>query len=122
MAHAVDTVMYLEKEQRFERYAQSQLTVNEFCEWKGVSPAMFCNWRKKLAAGNLADCVSHLHTAGTPKFEDIFDQLDGGPAGSGEAWCFTAMTAESIALVAARVSSLEATNSRGCHGFGAMCE
>ncbi|MFN5438120.1 MAG: IS66 family insertion sequence element accessory protein TnpA [Planctomyces sp.] len=112
----------MEKEQRFERYAQSQVTVNQFCEWKGVSPAMFCNWRKKLAAGNLAERVSHLHTAGTPKFEDIFDQLDGGPAGSGEAGCFTAMTAESIVLVAARLSSLEATNSRGCHGFGAICE
>ena len=47
MAHAVGSVRHLEWVQRLERYAQSQLTVNEFCEWEGVSPATFYNWRKK---------------------------------------------------------------------------
>ncbi|MFN5799193.1 MAG: IS66 family insertion sequence element accessory protein TnpA, partial [Planctomyces sp.] len=36
-----------------EGYAKSKLTVSEFCEWEGVSPATFCNWRKKLATGNV---------------------------------------------------------------------
>jgi len=47
MAHAVGSVRHLECVQRLERYPQSQLTVNEFCEWEGVSPATFYNWRKK---------------------------------------------------------------------------
>ncbi|MFN9295724.1 MAG: IS66 family insertion sequence element accessory protein TnpA, partial [Planctomyces sp.] len=53
MAHTVGSVSYLKSERRLERYAQSQLTVNEFCVWEGVSPATFCNWRKKLATGNV---------------------------------------------------------------------
>ncbi len=59
MAHAVGSVGYLEWERRLERYAQSQLTVNEFCEWEGVSPATMCNWRKKLEAGDVAERVTH---------------------------------------------------------------
>ena len=53
MAHTVGSVSYLKSERRLERYAQSQLTVNEFCVWEGVSPATFCSWRKNLRRGML---------------------------------------------------------------------
>jgi len=76
MAHAVGSVRHLEWVQRLERYAQSQLTVNEFCEWEGVSPATFYNWRKKLATGNVAERVMHRRPSGTSKCDEPGATID----------------------------------------------
>ena len=37
-----------EWEERLLRFGKSGLTVAEFCEWEGVSPASYYNWRKRL--------------------------------------------------------------------------
>ena len=37
--------------ERFQRYADSQPTVGEFCAWAGVPVTAFYVWRKKLAGG-----------------------------------------------------------------------
>jgi hypothetical protein len=37
---------------RFLRYQEADLTVAEFCDWEGISPAAFYMWRKKLRAGS----------------------------------------------------------------------
>lgn len=76
MAHAVGSVRHLEWVKRLERYAQSQLTVNEFCEWEGVSPATFYNWRKKLATGNVAERVMHRRPSGTSKCDEPGATID----------------------------------------------
>ena len=76
MAHTVGSVSYLKSERRLERYAQSQLTVNEFCVWEGVSPATFCNWRKKLATGNVAERVTHRRPSGTSKCDEPRSTID----------------------------------------------
>ena len=49
MGRAIDGVKGREWEERLRRYADSQLTVGEFCVWEGVSVAAFHVWRKKLA-------------------------------------------------------------------------
>jgi len=49
MGRAIDGVKGREWEERLRRYADSQLTVGEFCVWEGVSVAAFYVWRKKLA-------------------------------------------------------------------------
>ena len=51
MGRAIDGVKGREWEERLRRYADSQLTVGEFCVWEGVSVAAFYVWRKKLAGG-----------------------------------------------------------------------
>ena len=76
MAHAVGSVRYREWEQRLERYAKSKLTVSEFCEWEGVSPAAFYNWRKKLATGNVAKRVTNRLPSGTSKCEEPRSMID----------------------------------------------
>ena len=87
MAHAVGSVRYLGWEQRLEGYAQSQLTVNEFCEWEGVSPATFCHWRKKLATGNVAKRVTNRVPSGTSKCDELRSTLDC------VLWCFCVVAA-----------------------------
>ena len=76
MARAMGSVRHLEWVQRLERYAQSQLTVNEFCEWEGVSPATFYNWRKKLATGNEAERVIHRRPSGSSKCDQPGATID----------------------------------------------
>ena len=51
MGRAIDGGKGREWEERLRRYADSQLTVGEFCVWEGVSVAAFYVWRKKLAGG-----------------------------------------------------------------------
>ena len=51
MGRAIDGVKGREWEERLRRYADSQLTVGDFCVWEGVSVAAFYVWRKKLAGG-----------------------------------------------------------------------
>ena len=51
MGRAVAGVTGREWEDRLRRYADSQLTVGEFCVWEGVSVAAFYVWRKKLGGG-----------------------------------------------------------------------
>ena len=51
MGRAIDGVKGREWEERLRRYADSQLTVGEFCVWEGVSVAAFYVWRKRLAGG-----------------------------------------------------------------------
>jgi hypothetical protein len=51
MGRAIDGVKGREWEERLRRYADSQLTVGEFCVWEGVSVAAFYVWRKKLGGG-----------------------------------------------------------------------
>ena len=48
MGRAIDGVKGREWEERLRRYADSQLTVGEFCVREGVSVAAFYVWRKKL--------------------------------------------------------------------------
>ncbi len=36
--------------ERLDRFAHSELTIAEFCELEGYSPASFYQWRRKLAA------------------------------------------------------------------------
>jgi len=51
MGRAIDGVKGREWEERLRRYADSQLTVGDFCVWEGVSVAAFYVWRKKLGGG-----------------------------------------------------------------------
>jgi hypothetical protein len=51
MGRAIDGVKGREWERRLRRYADSQLTVGDFCVWEGVSVAAFYVWRKKLGGG-----------------------------------------------------------------------
>ena len=51
MGRAIDVVKGREWEERLRRYADSQLTVGDFCVWEGVSVAAFYVWRKKLGGG-----------------------------------------------------------------------
>ena len=51
MGRAIADVKGREWEKRSRRYADSQLTVGEFCVWEGVSVAALYVWRKKLAGG-----------------------------------------------------------------------
>ena len=51
MGRAIDGVKGREWEERLRRYADSQLTVGEFCVWEDVSVAAFYVWRKKLGGG-----------------------------------------------------------------------
>ncbi|MFN5624844.1 MAG: IS66 family insertion sequence element accessory protein TnpA [Planctomyces sp.] len=51
MGRAIDGVKGREWEERLRRYADSQLTVGDFCVWEGVSVAAFYVWRKKLRGG-----------------------------------------------------------------------
>jgi hypothetical protein len=51
MGRASDGVKGREWEERLRRYADSQLTVGDFCVWEGVSVAAFYVWRKKLGGG-----------------------------------------------------------------------
>ena len=51
MGRAIDGVKGREWEQRLRRYADSQLTVGEFCAKAGVSVTAFYVWRKTLAGG-----------------------------------------------------------------------
>jgi hypothetical protein len=51
MGRAIEGVKGREWEERLRRYADSQLTVGEFCVWEGVSVAAFYLWRKKLRGG-----------------------------------------------------------------------
>lgn len=76
MANPVGSVRYPGWEKRLERYAKSQLTVQEFCEWEGVSPANFQDWRKALAAGNVAECVKHRFHSGTSECDGMKAQID----------------------------------------------
>ena len=48
MGRAIEGVKGREWEERLRRYADSQLTVGDFCVWEGVSVAAFYVWRKKL--------------------------------------------------------------------------
>ena len=52
MGRAIDGVKGREWEERLRRYADSQLTVGDFCVWEGVSVAAFYVWRKKLAGSH----------------------------------------------------------------------
>jgi hypothetical protein len=52
MGRASAGVKGREWEERLRRYADSQLTVGEFCVWEGVSVAAFYVWRKKLGGGH----------------------------------------------------------------------
>ena len=61
MGRAIDGVKGREWEERLRRYADSQLTVGEFCVWEGVSVAAFYVWRKKLASGQ-----TRRRTTGSP--------------------------------------------------------
>ena len=51
MGRAIADVKGREWEKRSRRYADSQLTVGDFCVWEGVSVAAFYVWRKKLGGG-----------------------------------------------------------------------
>ena len=51
MGRAIDGVKGREWEERLRRYADSQLTVGEFCALGGVSVTAFYVWRKTLAGG-----------------------------------------------------------------------
>ena len=51
MGRAIDGVKGREWEERLRRYADSQLTVGDFCVWEGVSVAAYYVWRKKLGGG-----------------------------------------------------------------------
>ncbi|MEY3226834.1 MAG: hypothetical protein RLZZ536_1453 [Planctomycetota bacterium] len=51
MGRAIDGVKGREWEERLRRYADSQLTVGDFCVREGVSVAAFYVWRKKVAVG-----------------------------------------------------------------------
>ncbi|MEY4185751.1 MAG: hypothetical protein RIT02_785 [Planctomycetota bacterium] len=51
MGRAIEGVKGREWEERLRRYADSQLTVGEFCVREGVSVAAFYMWRKKLGGG-----------------------------------------------------------------------
>ena len=51
MGRAIDGVKGREWEERLRRYADSQLTVGDFCVWEGVSVAAFYVWRKTLGGG-----------------------------------------------------------------------
>jgi hypothetical protein len=51
MGRAIEGVKGREWEERLRRYADSQLTVGDFCVWEGVSVAAFYVWRKKLGGG-----------------------------------------------------------------------
>jgi len=51
MGRAIDGAKGREWEERLRRYADSQLTVGQFCVWEGVSVAAFYVWRKKLGGG-----------------------------------------------------------------------
>ncbi|MFN5977178.1 MAG: hypothetical protein ACK48U_22235, partial [Planctomyces sp.] len=50
--------------------------MNEFCEWEGVSPATFCNWRKKLTTGNVAKRVTNRVPSGTSKCDELRSTID----------------------------------------------
>ena len=51
MVRAIAGVKGREWERRLRRYADSQLTVGDFCVREGVSVAAFYAWRKKLRGG-----------------------------------------------------------------------
>jgi len=53
MGRASDGVKGREWEERLRRYADSQLTVGDFCVWEGVSVAAFYVWRKMGTARSL---------------------------------------------------------------------
>ena len=51
MGRAIEGVKGREWEERLRRYADSQLTVGEFCVREGVSVAAFYVWRMRLGGG-----------------------------------------------------------------------
>ena len=72
MGRAIDGVKGREWEERLRRYADSQLTVGEFCVWEGVSVAAFYVWRKKLAGGKPG-----RRTAGSPVTAEVVSRSSG---------------------------------------------
>ena len=48
MGRRADVGKRVEWADRFRQYVKSGLTVDEFCDWLGVSVATFYNWRRKL--------------------------------------------------------------------------
>ncbi len=72
MGRAIDGVKGREWEERLRRYADSQLTVGEFCVWEGVSVAAFYVWRKKLAGGKPG-----RRTARSPDTSEVVSRSSG---------------------------------------------
>lgn len=46
--------------QRLERFEHSDLTIAEFCELEGYSPASFYQWRRRLAVIERADAPTFV--------------------------------------------------------------
>lgn len=48
MGRSIDQAKWQQWQQRFQRFAQSNLAISEFCKLEAVSLAAFYQWRRKL--------------------------------------------------------------------------
>lgn len=54
MGRLRSAVVWGQWRERLERFGAAGVTVAEFCEWEGVSPAAFYAWRRKLGTESAA--------------------------------------------------------------------
>ena len=47
-------------QERLDRFADSELTIAEFCELEGYSPASLYQWRRKLAADGVPEAPTFV--------------------------------------------------------------